>query len=335
MKKLKIITWILLLLITLSFLIIGSLFAGEIKLEWNDFKNYFTNHPTANIGYQYIIESRLTRTIVAVFAGAALALAGLVLQVFFRNPLAGPGVLGISSGASLGVAAVVLGGLNFQGFTGYSTSVLAGFVGAISVLMLLILAAKYIKQSVTLLVLGLMIGYFTSAILNVLYQWADAESTREFVIWGLGSFEGIYGNALLFFILFVGVGIIITFCFIKPLKALTLGVEYAQTIGVNMRNLKWFIIVITGLLTAIVTVFCGPIGFLGIAVPQLVRMLSKSQNHNVLLPLCLLLGAILALVSDIFIRVFDGNIPLNTATSLIGAPIIVWTIIKMNKRISL
>ncbi|MFD1552370.1 iron ABC transporter permease [Putridiphycobacter roseus] len=335
MKQLKIITWVLILVILLFGLIIGSLFAGEINIDWQSFMDYFTNTTGSNIGYQYIIENRLNRTIVAVFAGAALSLAGLILQVFFRNPLAGPGVLGISSGASLGVAAVVLGGLNFQGFTGYTTSVLAGFIGSFSVLMLLILASKYIRQSVTLLVFGLMIGFFTSAILNVLYQWADAESTREFVVWGLGSFEGIYGNALLFFIVFVGVGIGVSFFFIKPLNALALGVEYAQTIGVNMRQLKWFIIVITGLLTAIVTVFCGPIGFLGIAVPQLVRMLSRSQNHNVLLPLCLLLGAILALLSDIFIRVFDGNVPLNTATSLLGAPIIVWTIIKMNKRFSI
>ncbi len=325
----------ILLLVFLPILIILSILSlriGPVNLSTADIWDVLSNHALSNPTYQYIVESRLNRTLVALLAGAGLSIAGLVLQVFFRNPLAGPGVLGISSGASLGVAVVLLGGLTLQNMSGYTLTLTAGFIGAIGILLLLLLMSKYVHQMVTLLVIGLMMSYFSSAILNVLYQWADKESTRDFVLWGLGSFEGLSSNDLNVFAIVISISLILTFALVKPLNALSLGIDYARSFGIDIKAVRIQIILITGILTAVVTVFCGPIGFLGMAVPQLSRQLSKSQNYLFIMPLTIILGAILALVSDIFVRLFDEGIPLNTATSLIGAPIIIWVIFRLNKR---
>jgi len=308
-----------------------SLKIGEVKLSYEDIWQLLNGGEAANKSWSYILDSRLYRALVAILSGGALAVSGLILQVFFRNPLAGPGVLGISSGASLGVAIVVLGGVSLQGFTGYVTTVFSGLVGALLILLLLLLVSKYIKDAVTLLVLGLMLSYFTSAILNVLYQWASVESTREFVMWGLGSFEGLNRVQFLIFSLLISLGIMGSLWLIKPLNGLALGTEYATSMGINIKFVNWIIILITGVLTAIVTVFCGPIGFIGIAVPQLTRIITKSRNHLLIIPFTFILGSFLALTADMTIRVLGNNIPLNTATALIGAPIIIWTIFKMNR----
>ena len=308
-----------------------SLVIGEVDIHFSDILGIIGGEAVENGSWPYIFESRLNRAFVAVLSGGALALSGLILQVFFRNPLAGPGVLGISSGASLGVALVVLGGVGLSGFSGYLATVISGFIGAFLVLLLLLLVSKYVKQAVVLLVLGLMLSYFTSAILNILYQWATAETTREFVVWGLGSFDGLNQAQVIIFSILIGSGLLGSFSLIKPLNGLSLGPEYAQSLGINIRQVKWIIIIITGVLTAIVTVFCGPIGFLGIAVPQLTRIITKSRNHALIIPFTFILGSFLALGADITIRALGNNIPLNTATALIGSPIIIWTIFKMNK----
>ena len=325
----------LLLFSLLALLLIGSLMSlkiGSVAVPISDIWEILSNRPSENPTHEYIVNSRLNRTLVALLAGGALSVAGLILQVFFRNPLAGPGVLGISSGASLGVAVVVLGGLSLGQVSGYTLTLLAGFIGAIGILFVLLIMSKYIHQMVTLLVIGLMLSYFSSAILNVLYQWADNDATRAFVIWGLGSFEGLSSQDLLIFSVVILTTLVLSFLLVKPLNALSLGVDYAQSLGINIKSVRWQIILITGVLTAVVTVFCGPIGFLGMAVPQLSRQLSKSQNHLFMMPLTILLGAILALIADIFVRLLESGIPLNTATSLFGAPIIIWAIFKLNKR---
>lgn len=330
MSKTRDIILLIGLLVALLMLIFFSLGVGSASLSMSDIWDALSGESMLNPAYEFIAKNRLNRTFVAILAGGALSVSGLILQVFFRNPLAGPGVLGISSGAALGVAIVVLGGFSLQSVSGYSLTVLAGLTGAISVLLLLLMISNYIRQMVTLLVVGLMLSYFSSAILNVLYQWADNEATRAFVVWGLGSFEGLTFAELSVMASVVGIGVTISFILIKPLNALSLGVDYAKTLGVNISVIRWQIILITGTLTAIVTVFCGPIGFLGMAVPQLSRQLTKNQNHLFIIPLTILIGAILALIADIFVRFLDGGIPLNTATSLIGAPIIIWAIFKMN-----
>ncbi|MFK8045392.1 MAG: FecCD family ABC transporter permease [Crocinitomicaceae bacterium] len=320
---------VLLMLVVFSFV---SLKIGSVSISFADLWAVLSGDEIANPTYEYIIFSRINRTIVSLLAGGALALSGLILQVFFRNPLAGPGVLGISSGAALGVAAVVLGGFTLQQFSGYTLTLFAGLIGAVSVLGLLLIISRYVHQMVTLLVVGLMLSYFSSAVLNVLYQWANSEATREFVVWGLGSFEGLSSSRLTVFTVVILFTLLLSFVLVKPLNALALGEDYAKSMGVNVSKTRWKIIIITGVLTSVVTVFCGPIGFLGMAVPQLSRQLAKNQNQAFIMPFTIVLGAFFALSADIFVRLFDAGIPLNTATSLIGAPIIIWAIFKLNSR---
>ena len=307
-----------------------SILVGDAQLSFNNIVAILNGQPVENKAWPHIVESRINRSVVAVLSGGALAVSGLILQVFFRNPLAGPGVLGISSGASLGVAIVVLGGIGLTGFSTYVTLLFSGFAGAFLILLLLLLVSRYIKESVTLLVLGLMLSYFTSAVINILYQWSNAEATRAYVKWGLGSFEGLDTGQLYAFSSLIILGVVGTLLLIKPLNGLALGTEYAASLGINISRVKWIIIVITGLLTAIVTVFCGPIGFLGIAVPQLTRIVTKTRHHLLIVPFTFILGAFLAIFADIGIRLFSNQIPLNAATALLGSPIIIWTIFKMN-----
>lgn len=309
-----------------------NLLFGDVRMNTGDVFHLLTGGTVENPAWSYIIESRLNRSLVAVLAGGALGISGLVLQVFFRNPLAGPGVLGITSGASLGVAVVILGGLTMGSVLGNLGIILAGIIGAIVVLLLLLFISKFIRNSVTLLVAGLMFGYFTSALINVLFLWANEMDTREYVVWGLGSFEGLSSPELWIFASIIIV--LSSFCFIlvKPLNALVAGTEYAASLGVNVKATRFFIILITGILAAIVTVYCGPVGFIGIAVPQLVRVLVKSKNHAIILPIVFIAGSFLALGADFIVRMSSNSLPLNTVTAIVGAPIIVWVIVKMNRR---
>lgn len=322
-----------------SVLIIGvfilfwmNLLLGDVPMKTADVFNILTGGVADNSAWSYIIESRLNRSVVAILAGGALAVSGLILQVFFRNPLAGPGVLGVTSGASLGVAVVILGGVTMGSFFGNLGVIMAGVIGAIAVLLLLIFIARFIKNSVTLLVAGLMFGYFTAALINVLFLWANETDTREYVVWGLGSFEGLNSTELMIFALLIVTLSLLCFLLVKPLNALVAGVDYAASIGINIKTTRLLIIVFTGILAAVVTVYCGPVGFIGIAVPQLVRVLVKSKNHAVIIPIVFFAGSFLALSADFIVRMSSNSLPLNTVTAIVGAPIIVWVIIKMNQR---
>lgn len=336
-NQLKTKTDILLLIVgmaIIALLFLVNMRIGEVAISWTEMLQLLAGGQVENESWSYIVESRLNRSLAAIFAGGALALSGIILQVFFRNPLAGPGVLGITTGASLGVAFVMLGGAGVAGFLGGLGVIGAGILGAMAVLALLIFVSRYVQNPVTLLVLGLMFGYFTAAIINVLFLWASLDDTRQYVLWGLGSFEGVStGN------LWVMIGVIVFFSLlsvflIKPLNALALGSEYAASLGINRTLTRLLVIGITGVLAAIVTVYCGPISFIGVAVPQLVRILWRSKNHAMQIPAVLILGAILALISDITVRLSENSLPLNTVTALVGAPVIIYTIIKLNKRLA-
>lgn len=308
-----------------------NLLFGDVRMNTEDVFNLLTGGTAENSAWSYIVESRLYRSLVAVLAGGALGISGLILQVFFRNPLAGPGVLGITSGASLGVAVVILGGLTMGSVLGNVGIILAGIIGAVVVLFLLLFISKYIRNSVTLLVAGLMFGYFTAALINVLFLWANETDTREYVVWGLGSFEGLSSTELAIFSSLIIVLSFFCFLLVKPLNALVAGTAYAASLGINVKSTRLLIILITGILAAIVTVYCGPVGFIGIAVPQLIRVLVKSKNHAVILPAVFIAGSFLALGADFIVRMSSNTLPLNTVTAIVGAPIIVWVIIKMNR----
>ncbi|NOQ72063.1 MAG: iron chelate uptake ABC transporter family permease subunit [Crocinitomix sp.] len=309
-----------------------NLLLGDVPMKSADVFNLLAGGTADNPAWSYIVESRLNRSIVAILAGGALAISGLILQVFFRNPLAGPGVLGITSGASLGVAVVVLGGVTMGSLLGNLGIILAGIIGAVAVLFLLLFIARFIRNSVTLLVAGLMFGYFTAALINILFLWANETATRKYVVWGLGSFEGLNQSELLIFTTLIIVLSLLCFMLVKPLNALVAGTDYAASIGINVKSTRLLIILFTGVLAAIVTVYCGPVGFIGIAVPQLVRVLVKSKNHAVILPVVFIAGSLLALGADFIVRMSSNSLPLNTVTAIVGAPIIIWVIVKMNQR---
>ena len=215
---------------------------------------------------------------------------------------------------------------------GANANILAGILGAFLVLALLLAVSKFIQNAVILLVVGLMFGYFVSAIIDILFLWANLADTREYVVWGLGSFEGIQNDEMGLFLILILSTILFSFFLIRPLNAIVLGSEYASSLGINLKQAKILIIIITGVLAGLVTVYCGPVSFIGIAVPQLVRMAIKSKNHLVVIPFALLFGSGLALLADITVRLSGNALPLNTVTALIGAPVIIYTIIKMNSR---
>jgi len=318
--------------ILLIILSIWSLSVGDVSISFSNIVSILKGEVAENISWSYIIEGRFNRTLMALLGGGALSVTGLVLQVFFKNPLAGPGVLGISSGVTLGVAVVVLGGFSMVGFGANLTLVLSGLIGAFIILAILMFVAKFIRHSVTLLIVGLMLSYFTSALVSALYHWADLEQSRQFIVWGLGSFNGVSTSTIQWVLPLVVLSIASLIFIIKPLNAFALGEDYAKSVGINIKRIKTIIIIVSSLLTAVITVYCGPVAFIGIAVPQIVRGLSASRSHQIILPLAVVFGALFALTADLLIRFSGNSLPLNTITSLIGAPIIVWTIIRMNRR---
>lgn len=326
---------ILLALALLIFLVIANIFLVGVAIPSSNIWSILSGDNSGSEStWPYIVESRLFRSFVGLVGGGSLAVAGLILQVYFRNPLAGPGVLGISSGASLGVAVVIMGGYSIGLQSEHLSQLTAGILGATAVLTTILFISKYIRNYITLLVVGLMLGYFVSAIVNLLFLNADEIETRAYVVWGLGSFAGLNKAEFIWFLI-IGLATVISALFMsKALNAFVLGEDYAKSMGINQKKVRLFVIAITSIQAALVTVFCGPISFIGVAVPQMVRQLFLSTNYRFLIPTCFLLGAILGVLSDVIMRMFDNTLPLNTITALIGAPIILYTIIKLNRRVA-
>lgn len=301
-----------------------SLLLGSVVLSFDElFLGIKTNSP--------VFQLRISRTLTAFFAGGGIALAGLLMQTLFRNPLAGPSVLGVSSGATFGVALSIVVS-TFLGYanTRFSTSFMA-VIGALVVVLLLLFVAKYIKKSNTLLIIGLMVGYFVSSLVNVFSFYTDKSSLQNFIYWGLGSFnKEVELSVLSYYVLPILILSLLSFLFIKRLDLLLLGERYAASMGVNVKQTRVLIILISGLLVGIITAWCGPIAFLGIAVPHLARNFLKSSKHFQVMIFTLLLGALLAVVCDIIARLPGMNeaLPINAITSFIGAPIVVWIIFK-------
>lgn len=282
-----------------------------------------------------ILKSRLPQALTAMVAGAGLAVSGLMMQTVFRNPLAGPSVLGISSGASLGVACVVLlsgsiGGtaLSKLGVWGDVAITSAAIVGSLFVMSLIVFVAQKVKAGVTLLIMGVMIGYIANALIGVLKFFSVEEDIRAYVIWGLGSFNRVSGGQTSTFVCLMLLILPFSLLLTKTLNLLLLGDAYAHNLGLNINRARLIVITVAGVLIAVVTAYCGPIVFLGLAVPHLCRGLFKTSNHSVLLPGCILTGAALALLCNLLARMpgFEGALPVNSVTALIGAPIVVWVL---------
>ena len=285
-------------------------------------------------------KSRVPQALTALVAGAALSVSGLQMQTVFRNPLADPSVLGVSAGASLGVAFVVLlsgalGGvaLSRLGYLGEIALSVAAILGSLSVLALIVFISTKVKGNVTLLIIGVMIGYVANAIIGVLKFFSVEEDIRAYVIWGLGSFARVSGDQMLLFVTLMALLIPLSFLLIKTMNLLLLGSNYARNLGLNIHRARLLVILSAGILVAIVTAYCGPIMFIGLAVPHLARTLFRSSDHRVLMPATVLIGSTLALACNLIARMpgFEGALPLNSVTALIGAPVVAAVLFRKRK----
>ena len=287
-----------------------------------------------------ILKSRVPQSLTALVAGAGLAISGLQMQTVFRNPLAGPSVLGISSGASLGVAFVVLlsgslGGvaLSKLGYVGEIALSVAAIAGALSIMALIVYVSQKVKGNVTLLIIGVMIGYVANAIIGVLKYFSVEEDIRAYVIWGLGSFSRVSGDQVILFVILMSALIPLSFLLIKTMNLMLLGDGYARNLGLNIRRSRLLVITSSGVLVAIVTAYCGPIVFLGLAVPHLCRAIFHTSDHRILMPAVLFAGASLALVCNLIARMpgLEGALPVNSVTALVGAPVVASVLFRKRK----
>lgn len=329
----------LLLSVIILLLIIGNLLIGSVRIPAEAVWNILCGNEVEKDSWRFIIlESRLPQTITALLAGAALAVSGLMLQTAFSNPLAGPSILGINTGASLGVALVMLlfGGSIGAGaytLTGFFSIIAGAFAGSVLVMGLILFFSTLVKSNIMLLIIGIIIGYITSSAISLLNFFATAEGVHSFMIWGMGNFGGVSLGQLPFFSFTTLTGLGISLLLIKPLNALLLGNRYAENLGINIKKARNWLLIATGLLTAVTTAFCGPISFIGLAVPHIARLLLGTSNHNTLLPVTLLSGSAIALLCNLICVIpgESGIIPLNAITPVLGAPVIIYVIINQRK----
>ena len=325
-------SFILIFLSVILFFIL-NLVLGTISIPFSSVWNILWGLGEETEIWQNIIwKSRFPQTMTALVAGAGLSISGLQMQTVFRNPLAGPSELGISSGASLGVAFIILlsgsiGGvaLNKLGVFGEVAVSIAAIAGAMAVMLIIIGISQRVKGNVILLIIGVMIGYIATAVIGVLKFFSNEEDVRTYVIWGLGSFSKVSGGQVYTFVCIMIVLVPLSFLLIKTLNLMLLGDGYARNLGLNIRRARLYVITCSCVITAMVTAYCGPIVFLGLAVPHLCRAIFVSSDHRVLMPAVTLTGASLALLCNLIARMpgFEGALPINSVTALIGAPVII------------
>ena len=317
-----------------------SLLIGAVDIPVSEVVSILTGKASEKASWQYIgMQSRLPQAITAMLCGGSLAVSGLMLQTAFRNPLADPGIFGINSGASMGVALVMLllGGNIIAGnlnITGFFAILIAAFIGAMLVMALILFFSTIVRNNVMPLILAIVIGYITSSGISLLNFFATEEGVQSYMVWGLGNFGGVTMQQMPVFASVCVAGLFLSLLLIKPLNALLLGEQYAENLGVNTLRVRNYLLVVTGLLTAITTAFCGPISFIGLAVPHIARILLGTDNHQWLMPATILTGAVIALLCNILCVLpgDNGIIPLNAVTPIIGAPVIIYVIAKQRKR---
>lgn len=323
----------------IALLVMANLLFGAVDIPVSSVWRILCGEAGEKESWSFIVwESRVPQCVTALLCGAALSVSGLMLQTVFGNPLADSSILGISSGASLGAALVLLAGggsllVGDMALTGFFSVVAAAFCGSVVVMGVLFFLSSLIKDNVMLLIAGIMIGYVTSSVISLLNFFSTAEGVHSFVSWGLGSFGGVSMSQLPGFSVTVSAGLFLSLLMVKPLNALLLGPCYAANLGINIRRVRNALLAITGLLTAVTTAFCGPIAFIGLAVPHVARLLLGTSNHNVLLPVTLLTGAAVALFCNwlCILPAGWGLLPLNAVTPLVGAPVMIYVIVNRRK----
>ena len=332
--------YMLLIMASIFLFFFLNLVLGSVSIPLRAVWNILWGTGNESVIWQNIIwKSRVPQALTALAAGAGLSVSGLQMQTVFRNPLAGPSVLGISSGASMGVAFVVLlsgslGGvaLSKLGFMGEIALTIAAIAGSLSIMALIVFVSQKVRGNVTLLIIGVMIGYIANAVIGVLKFFSVEEDIRAYVIWGLGSFARVSGDQMTLFICIMVVLLPLSFLLVKTLNLLLLGDAYARNLGLNIKRARLLVITCSGVLVAIVTAYCGPIIFLGLAVPHLCRGMFRTSDHRILMPASLLAGASLALVCNLIARMpgFEGALPVNSGAALVGAPVVMSVL--FNKR---
>jgi len=330
---------VLLLALLLAFVLNISL--GSVSIPFKETLNTILGGQTQQDSWNYIIWSyRIPKAFNAILVGSGLALSGLLMQTLFRNPLAGPFVLGISSGASLGVALLIMGSSFLAGLLGFGfindiSLAIAASIGSFLVLLAVMIVAARVKDTMALLIIGLMFGSITAAIVSVLSYFTNAEKLQQYIYWSFGSVGNLSWQQLSILSAIVAIGMLMSIMAIKPLNALLLGENYAQSLGVNIKRNRLFIIIATGLLAGGVTAFAGPIAFIGLAVPHLTRQIFDTTNHKILIPAVFLYGGILLLLCDTLAQLPNSIhiLPINAITSLIGAPVVIWLLIRKRKMI--
>ena len=317
--------FLLMLILALLDVCCGSVWISPLRLI--NIAN--SQSPIANI----LLHLRLPKMLTAILAGAALSVAGLMMQTLFRNPLAGPYILGVSSGASLGVALVtMLGTLSFSPLRLIASSpnslIAAAIIGSMLTMLLVMLFAKRIRSNVTLLIVGMMVGNIAGALVNMIQNFANPDSLKLFVVWTLGSLNGVGWQQFPTLVIGIAIAAIIVVMLIKPLNGLLLGEDYARGLGINVERTRWMMVLASCLLAGSVTAFCGPIAFIGVAVPHIARGVFATSNHRITVPASALIGANIVLVCDILCNLGTYSLPISTMSALFGAPIILWIVLK-------
>lgn len=322
------------LLLVLCFFLNISL--GSVSIPFKAVFNSIIGTPTAQQSWEHIvINYRLPKAITAIIVGSGLGISGLLMQTLFRNPLAGPFVLGISSGASLGVALIILGSGLFGGlfaalFVSKWGIVIAASLGSFLVLLAVLIVSVKVRDTMAILIIGLMFASITAAIVSVLSYFGSAEQLQQYVFWGFGSLGNLSWNDLAILLLIYTIGILATIFSIKPLNTLLLGENYAKSLGLNIKKSRLTIIIATSLLAGTITAFTGPIAFIGLAIPHLTRQVFNTSNHKILLPAVFLIGGIVMLICDSISQLpnSDYTLPINAITALIGAPVVIWLLVR-------
>jgi len=331
----------ILLSLILVFVGLINIHLGSVNIPTKEITNILSGRGSEIESWNYIVLNyRVPKAITAVLVGSGLAISGLLMQTLFRNPLAGPFVLGISSGASLGVAGLILGVSIFSesissiALSSWSISI-ASSIGSFVVLLAVLVAARKIKNTMSILIIGLMFGSISGAIINVLSYFSKAEQLQQFVFWSFGSLGNLNWDELTVFggVLFLGFLLLIPT--IKPLNSLLLGENYAKSMGINLKKTRYILLITTSLMTGVITAFSGPIAFIGLAVPHLTKLIFNNSNHKILLPAVAINGAIILLICDAIAQVptSEHTLPINAITSLFGAPIVIWLLLRKQKKI--
>lgn len=319
--------------VLLFLLFMLNIFCGVVDVPFVEVFKAIAGESTNEMWRLIVVETRLPQAVVALLAGAAISVAGLILQTLFNNPLAGPEVLGINSGAGLGVALVMLlsQGTVVSGALGGFVAVLLGaFIGALLVIALILSLSSMLKNRLYLLIAGVAISYLVSSVISVLNYFATSEGVHSYMIWGMGSFGAVSMGQMPWFAVPLLLLLAVALFMMKPLNALLLGDDYAANLGVDVMGTRVVLLAVTGLLTAVVTAFCGPVAFIGLAVPHIARLSLKTGNHRLLLPATMVLGASVALLCNLLTMLpgESGLLPLGAITPLVGAPVIIYVVLK-------